>query len=362
MGRPALLLGRGPDAERGSQGSRRGLGCLHLGHRPVRVGTGGHSAAGRRRCAGRRLEPARVRRKQHRGRQLVGRRLATRLLFRLGCEPAGLRPKLRDDVLHPGEVRLRFDQLVLRPPPAPLVPAHPGDLLEQGPPLLRPQGEGLVDHALPDEQERVVGEMRRVEQVDEVAQADPLLVQQVVVLAGAIETSPQLEDREVDGQQAVRVVDHERDVGHALRRPPVRAGPDDVLGLARSQRPALLPEGPAQGVGEVALARAVGPDDGADPAPELDVRALRERLEALEAKCEQPRRGGSVGAVRTVAVHAPTDSGRAAARRRSTASDAASVSAVRRDGPSPTPSTTPSTLTSIRKIRSWSGPVTSTMW
>ena len=49
----------------------------------------------------------------------------------------------------------------------------------------------------------------------------------------------------------------------------------------RSARP-CSPERPAQRVREVALAGAVGPDDGADPGPELDQRPLGERLEALE--------------------------------------------------------------------------------
>ena len=50
-----------------------------------------------------------------------------------------------------------------------------------------------------------------------------------------------------------------------------------------------------------------------------------------------------------------------AARQRSisSASAAADVSAIRRDGPSPTPSTRPSTTTSIRNCFSWSGPTAS---
>ena len=60
--------------------------------------------------------------------------------------------------------------------------------------------------------------------------------------------------------------------------------------LADAERPALLAERPAERVGEVALARAVGPDDGADPAAELDERPLGERLEALDAEREEPGR------------------------------------------------------------------------
>ena len=90
------------------------------------------------------------------------------------------------------------------------------------------------------------------------------------------------------GSSPSRVVDDERHVGHADRAGASRAGEDHVLGPARAQRPALLAQRPAQRVGEVALAAAVGPDDGADPGPELDVGALGERLEALDPQAEQP--------------------------------------------------------------------------
>ena len=104
-------------------------------------------------------------------------------------------------------------------PAAPLVPPDAGDLLEQRPPLLRPQRERLVHHPLADEQEGVVGEVRRVEQVHEIAQADPLAVQQVLVLARAEQPPPELDAGEIDRQEAVRVVEDERDVGHAERGP-----------------------------------------------------------------------------------------------------------------------------------------------
>ena len=233
--------------------------------------------------------PPGVHRQEERGRQLVGRGLATGLLFGLGREPARLRSELAEDVLDAGEVRLGLDQLLLGPAAPAFVAADAGDLLEQRPALLRPQGQRLIDHPLADEQEGVVGEVRRVEQVDQVAQPDPRLVQEVVVLARPVEPASELEDLELDRQQAVGVVEDERDVGHPLRRPLLRARPDDVLRLARAERPALLAERPAQRVGEVALARSVRPDDRADPGPELDVRPLRERLEPLQAEGQQTR-------------------------------------------------------------------------
>ena len=167
-------------------------------------------------------------------------------------------------------------ELLLGTPPAPFVAPDPGDLLEERATFLGSQCERLVDHPLADEEEGVVGEVRGVEQVDEVAQADPLLVEQVVVLAGAVQAPAELEHREVDRQQPVGVVDDQRHVGHALGGAAVGAGPDDVLRLARSQGTTLFPERPAQRVGQVALARPVGADDGADAATELDVGALGE--------------------------------------------------------------------------------------
>ena len=128
-----------------------------------------------------------------RGSQLLARGEAGRLLLGELAEPAGLRPQLGEDVLDPREVALGLGQLLLGLPPPSLVAPDAGHLLEQRPSLLRPQRERLVDHALADEQERVVGEVRAVEQVDEVAQPDPLLVEQVVVLAGAVQPPPELD-------------------------------------------------------------------------------------------------------------------------------------------------------------------------
>src|SRR6185503_6114604 len=94
----------------------------------------------------------------------------------------------------------------------------------------------------------------------------------------------------LDGQQRVRVVEGQLDVGHADRGPLLRPGPDDVLGLPGPERATLLSQRPAQRVREVRLAGTVRPDDGADPGTELDVRPVDERLEALEPDGEEARR------------------------------------------------------------------------
>ncbi len=260
-----------------------------------------------------------------------------------------------DDVLDPGQVGGRLGELLLGLAATPLVPPHPGDLLEQRPALLGSHRQRLVDHPLPDEQEGVVREVRGVEQVDEVAQADALLVEEVFVLAGSVEPPSELEDLEVHRQQAVAVLDDKGHVGHALGGALLGAGPDHVLGLARPERPALLAERPAQRVREVALAAAVRPDDRADAATELHVGPLGEGLEAVQPQREQSRCRRPGRAVVAVALgrHALLIRG----RRCSIASAAAAVSATRRDGPSPVPMTSPSTQTSIRNSFSWSGPL-----
>ncbi len=280
--------------------------------------------------------------RDQRGGQLVTRTPATRLLFGLGRESPSLRPELAEDVVHAGEIRLGFGELLLGPAPAALMPTDPRDLLEQWSPLFGPKRERLIDHALADEEEGVVGEVGAVEEVHEVAQAHPLAIQEIVVLAGAIEPAAKLDDRVLDRQQPIGVVDHELDVGHPEGRTPFGTGPDDVLGLPGAERSALLAEGPPERVRQVALAGAVRADDRADARPEGEMRPLGKRLDPLEPYREEPRRAGHEGA-----------SGSAArAVRISTASAAAAVSALRREAPTPIPRTSSPTMTSTRKTLS----------
>jgi len=133
------------------------------------------------------LLPARTGQRDDRPPIFASRRLPGSLLLGLGRQPPGLGPQLGQNVLDAGQVRLGFGQLVFGPGLAPLVPPHPSDLLEQRPPLLGPQRQRLIDHSLADEQESVVGEMGRIEEIDQVLQPNALLVEQIVVLARAKE-------------------------------------------------------------------------------------------------------------------------------------------------------------------------------
>ena len=178
-------------------------------------------------------------------------RLPGGLLLRLGSKSPGLRPKLDEDVFHAREVCFGLGELLLRLPASPVVTPDPGHFLEQRSALLRSQREGLVDHALADEQERIVGKVRAVEQIDEVLQPDPLAVQQVVALAGTVEAAAQLEDRVIDRQQRVGVVENEGDVRHSQGGARLGSGEDHVLRLPGPQRTTLFAERPAQRVGKV---------------------------------------------------------------------------------------------------------------
>ena len=363
-----------------------GLGAFERLERQAALGAQRVAAALGVGGPGRRLVPAGMGRDDQRGGQLLARGEPRRLLLGELAEAARLRPELGQDVLDPGQVPLGLGQLLLGLAAPPLVAPDPGDLLEQGPPLLGAERQRLVDHALADEQERVLREVRAVQQVDEVAQPDALAVEEVVVLARAVEAPAELDHAVLDRQQGVAVVEHERHVGHALGRPLLGARPDHVLGAPDPERSPLLAQRPAERVGEVGLARSVGPDDGADARAELDsvrsandlnpwTRSPSSRAGAVTSRLPSPRptprrrRRSSAPARRPIAAGSPSAGRRRrlrGARRRpswrstSSAWAAADVSAMRRDGPSPTPSVRPFTSTSIRNCFSWSGPTAST--
>ena len=381
--RALVALQLGARGHRRGDIAHRGLHRLEGLERLVRLDPQGvPSCLGRSRPA-RGLVPALVGGGDQGGGELLTGGEPGRLLLGQLPQPTRLRPELGQDVIDAGEVGLGLRQLFLGLAPPALVAAHPGDLLEQRASFLGAERERLVDHALADEQEGILSEVGGVEQVLEVTQPDALPVEQVVVLARAVESPAQFDHRKLDGQESVAVVEDEGDVRHALGAAPLGPGPDDVLAAADAERPALLSHGPAQRVGQVGLARAVGSDDRADARPELDQGALGKGLEPLDAEAQEAgRRGhdpGPAGSAGWGSDAGPADgslavpvsgataepeprAARAAirsVRMASSASAAADVSATRLDGPSPTPRERPSTTTSMRNCRSWSGPATS---
>ena len=160
---PALGRDDRPGPEAGRDAGDRLLRSGERSHRCVGLGAGlGSRGRGRRRSP-RGLVPAGVGGEDDRRGELVTGREASRLLLGLDRQPSDLRSELGDDVLDPREVRLGLDELLLGPSATTLVAPDAGDLLEQRATFLGPEGEGLVDHPLADEQEGVVGEVRAIE-------------------------------------------------------------------------------------------------------------------------------------------------------------------------------------------------------
>ena len=214
---------------------------------------------------------------------------------------------------------------------------HVGGFVDEGAAVFGGEAEHLVDHALAHDGVAVLAHVGLLQQVVEVAQADAGAVEEVLAVAVAVGAPPDFDLGEIEGQPAVGVVEREHDLGHAQRGTVAAAGEDDVLLPAGAQQAqALFAEHPAHGVGHVALAGAVGADDGGDAGAELEGGLAREALEAVDGEA--------------LDVHGQPPP--AAAR----ASRAASCWAVRLLTPAPRPMRAPRARTSTTKRRSprWS--------
>ena len=183
---------------------------------------------------------------------------------------------LGDDVLEAGHVHLARLELVLGLALPVLVVGGAGGLLEEGPLLERLGGDERADGALFDDEVLGFADGVFPELFLDVPEADALAVEAVLALAGA-------EDAVGDGHLAVLAAEREDDVGHADGRAFGVAVEDDVVGPVAADRPlAVAAEDPEEGVDEVALARAVGADDGRDAGVEDDLGPVDERLESLQ--------------------------------------------------------------------------------
>ena len=106
-----------------------------------------------------------------------------------------------------------------------------------------------------------------------------LAVDQVLALAAAIDAAGDVHLGGIDRQPAVGVVEDERRLGRVHRLAAAGAGAvEDHVGhlLAAEALGRLLAEHPLDGIDDVALARAVGPDDDGDA-----------RRETRSASCRQ---------------------------------------------------------------------------
>ena len=143
--------------------------------------------------------------------------------------------------------------------------------------------DDLLDPALADHRVHLAAEVGVGEDLDHVGQAAAGAVEPVVAVARARAAATTEISENSDAGGAVGVVDHDLDLGVALRADARAAGVDHVLHrLAADAQRALLAERPEDRVGDVRLAAAVRADDHADARRKLELGALGEGLEALD--------------------------------------------------------------------------------
>ncbi len=196
-----------------------------------------------------------------------------------------LAPQLIGQILDAGEVGLHRVQLPQRLFLALAVLEDAGRLLDKGPASHRIGVQNGVELALPDDDMHLPADSGIGEQFLDVQQPAGVTVD-LVLTAAIAEHDPGDGDFGVlDRQCTVGVVDGERDLGTAERRPPGRPGEDDVLHLPAAQRlGALLAHDPGQRVHDIGLAGAVGTHDAGDARLEPQRRGGGEGLETSQGQ------------------------------------------------------------------------------
>ena len=168
----------------------------------------------------------------------------------------------------------------------------PGGFFDDRPPVLGPRVQHRVELALPDDHVLLAADAGVGEEVLDIEQPARNAVDEVLRLTGAEEHPRDRHLGELDRQQPRGVVDRERDLGPAERRPIGGSGEDDVVHLGAAQRPgALGAEHPRDRIHDVRLARPVGADDDTHPGFELECGLVREGLEALQRQRLQEQEG-----------------------------------------------------------------------
>jgi hypothetical protein len=107
-------------------------------------------------------------------------------------------------------------------------------------------------------------------------------VDEVFAVAGAEDAAGDGNFAEVEGQEAIGVVEDEGDFSDSERTPFGATGEDDVFHFVAAEvADVLFAEDPADGVGDVAFAAAVGADDGSDAWLEFHFGFFGEGFEAI---------------------------------------------------------------------------------
>jgi hypothetical protein len=199
---------------------------------------------------------------------------------------------LVEHVRRPLELGRGGVETLLRLVAAHLVPGDPRGLVDHLAPLGGGRGDHLVHLPLLDERVEVAADARVEEQIDHVATAHARLVQQVLARPRPVQTPRDLHLAERGPVARERLVvgrrQRERDLGVADRLAVDRSAEDHVGHLGAAQRSRrLLADTPPQRVHDVGFSAAVRTDDDGDPGAEMQGRAIREGLEAVQVEAEE---------------------------------------------------------------------------
>ena len=190
------------------------------------------------------------------------------------------------DVPQPFQVALGGGQAALGLVFAVAEPGDAGGFLENFPPLAGFGGDDLGNAALADDGVAVPAQAGVQQQLVDILEADVLAVDGVLALAAAVVPAADGDLVGVHRQAVVGVVDGQADGGVAHGPAGLGAAEDHVLHLAGAPQlfGAGLAHDPADGVGDVAFARAIGPHHAGDAGADGDFGAVGEGFEPLDLK------------------------------------------------------------------------------
>ena len=204
-------------------------------------------------------------------------------LLRLGPERLHLELQLVDLVVDPDQVLLGALQLPLRLLLPVAVAGDAGGLLKDLPAVGALDGQDLVDLALADNGVALPAQAGVHEELVHIPETHGVAVDEVLALPRAVVPPGDHDLALLPVEEVTGVVQHQGDLGKPQLLALGGAAEDDVLHLAAPESTGgLFPHDPADGVGDIGFAAAVGSHDGGDVVVEGQDRLVRKGFEALD--------------------------------------------------------------------------------
>ena len=186
------------------------------------------------------------------------------------------------DILDPQQVGggvIQFPQGFLLPQP---VFGDACGLFKDGPPVFRTAVEDLVDLVLADDGKGSPAQTGIRKQGHHILQPAVLPIDDVFAVPAPEHPALERDLVEIHRQAVIRVVEHQIHFRHAHGPPAAAAGENHIFHFGAPEVfHALFPQHPADGIGDVAFAAAVGPHNGRDPRPKVDIHFIRKGLEPM---------------------------------------------------------------------------------